>query len=510
MIAQAGAESLWGLHMHLRPHHLASDFSSLRDSAKKAFEALAAQHQCSLLREVPAIIIDGKWCMQVSLCNDRADGKVWNHALGLGFLTGCTARPQRGSKYCSRHQMILPDTDTEVPKILEHRETPSRHDISMEYKLEGSGWMAADAVSAAAVRAYELNRLPQVSARKTAQWRVAEDCSKSGGLLVAVTPCLHIVGVQTMTSTESVTQVVLFVHMVQQYLRDIAYVVYDYACGVRRFLRPKVEARAGSPEAREWQKLWSLQWLVDRLHFAGHTGCRNPESSFYDPDVNPHAAKLLWAAFLGFLLCFFVLREPWLQPATQASPKLRGVDTEAAEQIFHVANRWQGNLSAAHQVHFELQMFLFCHEHNERQCCSKALSIYRRQQARTAVAEPCPNLTSGGCCEADRPRKARRAVPPLPSCSSGDVVSAASSPVRAPCAEAATLVRADLDSELVLVNWASRTVHAVVAVIPKVVRVRCSWTPPYGARAVRVEQLDGEDLFSCGGCFQSRMLLQLD
>ena len=54
---------------------------------------------------------------------------------------------------------------------------------------------------------------------------------------------------------------------------------------------------------------------------------------------------------------------------TKACDDLVGVDTEAAEQAFHIASRWQANLSNAHATHFDLQLLLFTYEHNERNRC---------------------------------------------------------------------------------------------------------------------------------------------
>ena len=134
---------------------------------------------------------------------------------------------------------------------------------------------------------------------------------------MAVYPCMHIVGVRPMYSSESLTQVVLFVRHVLSYLRGVTCVVYDFACGVLRHLLAQMRKRQGTPAHASWEKLLSLKWIVDKLHFGrGHTACKNESSTYYEPSVNPYSHD-----------------------------EIVGVDTEGAEQIFHVASRWQTNLS---------------------------------------------------------------------------------------------------------------------------------------------------------------------
>lgn len=73
---------------------------------------------------------------------------------------------------------------------------------------------------------------------------------------------------------------------------------------------------------------------------------------------------------------------------SQAHDDLRGIDTEAAEQVFHIASRWQASLSAAHPVHQELQLLIFSHEHNERQSDS-CIEFWERYTAKQL--SPCPS-----------------------------------------------------------------------------------------------------------------------
>ena len=53
-------------------------------------------------------------------------------------------------------------------------------------------------------------------------------------------------------------------------------------------------------------------------------------------------------------------------------PDLLGVDSEAAEQVFHVANRWQTILSNSAPIHQELFMVFFAHARNVHHRCDGA------------------------------------------------------------------------------------------------------------------------------------------
>lgn len=305
LICRAGLESIWSVKFFLRPHHLATDFQSLLEATRRAWEHLASLHTCSLSRTVPAIVVDGKWCLQFSLCNDRHSRSVWEPSLATGYITGCIDRPLRGSKYCSAHQLpLLEEQETqETPELEEHKEVRTAQGVKLQYKVKGSKqWKDVGELPMCSIRNYELTQLPRVGAAGT-----DETCSKdprrgtsesfinrkSGGLLVAAYPCLHIVGLSSMYSSESLTQVVLFVWRVLSYLPGIRWVLYDFACGVLRHLRVQAEAREG--EHREaWKKLLALRWLVDKLHFCkGHKACKNPQSKFYEPSVNPYVRGLM-------------------------------------------------------------------------------------------------------------------------------------------------------------------------------------------------------------------------
>ena len=65
---------------------------------------------------------------------------------------------------------------------------------------------------------------------------------------------------------------------------------------------------------------------------------------------------------------------PGVDPA--GHPSLVGVDTEAAEQIFHIAKRWQTVLSSTNPVHQELFLLIFAWQHNSHHSCDAAVKKY--------------------------------------------------------------------------------------------------------------------------------------
>ena len=91
-----------------------------------------------------------------------------------------------------------------------------------------------------------------------------------------------------------------------------------------------------------------LKWVIDRLHFTYHRGCRNPQSGYYVDGVAP-----------------------------ADHPELKGIDTEAAEQTFHIANRWQTILSNSAPVHQEIFLLLFARAHNKHHSCDAAIKKYK-------------------------------------------------------------------------------------------------------------------------------------
>ena len=146
---------------------------------------------------------------------------------------------------------------------------------------------------------------------------------KSSGILAAVTPCLQILAIRPMYASESLTQVLLLVWHLLRLLPQLQYVVYDNACGVVRHVTKQSVARASDAHVLVgWRRLAMLKWVVDRLHWSYHRGCRDPESARFVPGVDP-------ACHLDLV----------------------GVDTPGCEQVFHIANRWQSVLSNTALVH---------------------------------------------------------------------------------------------------------------------------------------------------------------
>jgi hypothetical protein len=515
LICGARVESAWAVDFYLRPHHLADDFCGLMTSARRAWEKVSSLHACSLCRAVPAIVVDGKWCMQVSLCNYRPCGAVWNQALATGSVVGCTNRPQRGSKYCAQHNLPRDCEAVDVLELVCHREVVSDTSVCLEYKSKDGSWIAASAVSAESIRAYEMQLLPTFATQHANE--EPETCSKdprrgtvesyasrkSGGLLVAVYPCMHIVGVRPMYSSESLTQVILFVWHVLSYLRTVEWVIYDFACGILRHIRVQMRKRQGTASHAAWGKLMALKWVIDRLHFGkGHTACKDEKSTYFEPSVNPYACD-----------------------------ELVGIDTEAAEQIFHVANRWQANLSNSHPVHFELQLLLLSNEHNERNRCDIAYKVYLEKQAagetqRCVVAKavgekeegPCSEgvvrkrrkLPSKGCGEPSGDDAVNReAQPAMRELSAGTSSSASAD---APPASMDSVGRDFLACEHVCVNLGhgSKTVHKVMAYGRVWIHTKCSYVPAWGTKPVPLQSLTGVGLYTCGTCCGSRRLLLLE
>ena len=155
-----------------------------------------------------------------------------------------------------------------------------------------------------------------------------------------------------MYASESVTQVFFLVQYLLSLFSTLAFVVYDNACGAARSARKRVRDLTLAPPVRAaWQRLANLHWVVDRLHLRYHSACRQPSSPWFVSGVDP-----------------------------AAHPDLYGIDTEAAEQVFHVAGRWQLVLSYAAPIHQELFLLLFAHDHNVRHSCAKAWSTYCHAQ----------------------------------------------------------------------------------------------------------------------------------
>ena len=287
------------LDFFLRPHHLAADLQPVLESVRSAWQTVAKQHCCPLCKTVPAVVVDGKWNMQCLICNDRGSAYKWNRGLHAGILTGCTARPLRGSKYCAARQP--PAGPVEQVTITAHREICEGEAILLQYEVGNRVWQRAAAVPMGAIRTYEMDLLPlrepllkQPDACGADPRRGSPEASigrKSAGILAAVSPCMRVVAIQPMYATESQGQVVSFLDDILQMLPRTAWVIYDFACGIRRHIRTQLSLRRSKPEASRWQALDALTWAVDKMHFKTHKGCRNPQSPWYEPSVNPYAPQ---------------------------------------------------------------------------------------------------------------------------------------------------------------------------------------------------------------------------
>ena len=281
------------LDFFLRPHHLAADLQPVLESVRSAWQTVAKQHCCPLCKTVPAVVVDGKWNMQCLICNDRGSAYKWNRGLHAGILTGCTARPLRGSKYCAAHQP--PAGPVEQVTITAHREICEGEAILLQYEVGNRVWQRAAAVPMGAIRTYEMDLLPlrepllkQPDACGADPRRGTPEASigrKSAGILAAVSPCVRVVAIQPMYATESQGQVVSFLDDILQMLPRTAWVIYDFACGIRRHICAQLSLRRSKPEASRWQALDALTWAVDKMHFKTHKGCRNPHIAPY-PDVS--------------------------------------------------------------------------------------------------------------------------------------------------------------------------------------------------------------------------------
>ena len=204
-----------------------------------------------------------------------------------------------------------------------------------------------------------------------------------------------------------------------------------------------------------------LSLLIDRLHWGYHKGCRDPHSSYYVPDVDP----------------------------TKYSA-LVGVDTEAAEQVFHIANRWQLILSNAHPIHQELMMLVFAREHNKVHSCDHAIQVYKAAQKAPVEAISQAVLSGGfGACEGKPPRRKRKKiVQPPEECS--DPISTTATPS---------------DMFFAVLNATSNAVHSVV--LPKDVYSECGWSFQGRAQPSQKAGFVGKGYFSCGVCYGVRMPL---
>ena len=299
---------LSSVHWHLRPHHQASDFSSLLRQVRKAFEQKARTHwqACPLCQMAPAIIIDGKGSLTCALCNERSSGSLWCEDLRVGVVTGCTERPVQGGLYCQTHLSPLGALHGDQERdcrgengalVTDHRQVMTESGVHLEFMCEGHGWMLPEKMELGAIRSYELSLQKQ----RNRVDRDVEECGgderrflpehlvqrKAGGILIAVSPCLRVIDAQPMYNSESPTQVLMLVWRVLRLLQSVTFVVYDFACGMLRTLRRRMHEASSAEVTSAWAQLLSLAWVIDRLHFGGHGGLPKPQLKLLRARLRP-------------------------------------------------------------------------------------------------------------------------------------------------------------------------------------------------------------------------------
>ena len=142
-------------------------------------------------------------------------------------------------------------------------------------------------------------------------------------------------------------------------------VLYDNACGIRRFMKRRIERfqEAGVPVPACWLAVAALMWVIDRLHYRYHRGCR-VEGKWKVDGVSPAEYDCL-----------------------------RGVNTQANEQVFSMIDRWSKTLNATAPTHHHLLLLLFAHDHNKRINPDTAFKRYEalRRNAGQWVEPPLPD-----------------------------------------------------------------------------------------------------------------------
>lgn len=484
---------------HLRPHHEANDFAELLEKVRQAFGILSAAHACWLFRMVPALIVDGKWCIQTSICNARDSNPVFNKDIREGFFKGCVERPSRGNLYCKKHGLGhghgARAAESDTCRLTSHRKIVRADNVSLEYCVDGV-WFPADAVETVDIRAYEKSQLRKTAAttegecNKDTRKSVDETVSgrKSAGILAAVTPCLQIAAIGPMFASESISQLLIFICALRSLFSGLMYVIYDNACAVKRHLRKhQRDSPPGDSDNVTWKWLLALRWVIDRLHLTYHKACRDRSSSWFVEGVDPIE-----------------------------HPVLKGVDTEAAEQIFHVAERWQVVLSNAHPIHEELLLLVFAREHNKRHSCCAAAEKYRAAQRQfhpsdaSRLSDPKPERAPSdevGLCElpgAARRHKRRKAI--LACCESQKAVSVSAGSASSaavseqnPAAGDLRMSKSDLHSRYVWVNVKSKKIHHVV--LHNSVTAGCGYFFGQSVKPRLLTRVDVDGYFTCGTCY---------
>ena len=467
----------WNLH---GGKHRDADFSALVRPAMAAFQAFVQRHNCELFRRTGALVSDGKWGFQSILCGDRRSMSYFDLALGMGFHCGCPQRPARGEVFCQKHLADIGRHGGKCTKkgCLEEpvagnifcsahlgsdtsiTESRSRYNSKgeqwMEYKDDGS-WVRESELGTAAVKQFEQFKLRKRPADSYHRAKKDGACGKdprkevpevdvpqkSFGVLTVVCACHFIYAIQPMLASESCTQLAMLVSQVVGWLSGVTYVLYDNACGVRRFLNNAVKRcrdRGEQPPAA-LLALAALHLVIERLHVRYHRGCRLEGTGWYEPTTDPHIY-----------------------------PSLVGLNTQANEQVFSMIDRWMRTLNATGLVKHKLLLLLFARYHNGRVDPDKAWRRYERAQASGVVPvvpaipagvnvgkDDCGDDVGGGQLLGKRQRQGKKPVSGPEGC---DDVARGVGAMPDAMADGQVRRRFRLDDEVV-VNPASNKMHLV-------------------------------------------------
>ena len=235
-------------------------------------------------------------------------------------------------------------------------------------RKEHGQWVPGAHLSKASVHMWEGDKLPKRPANAYHKQKAGGSCGrdprkevsevsvsrKSSGVLTMVCACHFIFGIDALYASESCTQVAIFVSRMKSWLSGLTYVFYDNACGVRRFLaaRIRVYTDKGEEVPPALITLAGLVWIIDRLHFRYHRGCRLQGTQWYVEGVDPYDYD-----------------------------GLKGLNTQANEQVFSMTDRWLKTLNATGVWKHKLLLMVFAHNHNQRIDGTKAYRLYKKRLA---------------------------------------------------------------------------------------------------------------------------------
>ena len=251
LICEAGQCSLWTVPFHVQPRHLANDFKPLLVLVQRDFQLLCSRHKCPLLKALPLIVLQGK----------AVQRRLLRLSLGHGHARRLLHRLYGPT---SERQQVLPEpSPSSAPRGIHKLSSdpePSRQSRAWvaHARISGHGYLRDEPAprlvrNTASGTATSCSRDPRRGTPETVS-------RKSGGALIAVGPCLHVPGVTPMYSSESLTQVAMFVWTILNYCHSLQWAIYDFACGMLPFLA----RRSSSNQAAAA----SLRWVLDRLSMA--------------------------------------------------------------------------------------------------------------------------------------------------------------------------------------------------------------------------------------------------